>query len=98
MRKKKKSGQPDVEINLPITPMLDMSFQLLTFFIFTYHPSAMEGQMAMLLPQAGQNKAQSVEQSKPTESDTELPLPSDLTVFIRTAPENQSPSEYVVEG
>lgn len=32
------------EVDLPITPMLDMAFQLLTFFIISYHPSAMEGQ------------------------------------------------------
>lgn len=36
---------PGVEI--PVTPMLDMAFQLLTFFIFTYHPSELEGQVEM---------------------------------------------------
>jgi biopolymer transport protein ExbD len=46
-RRKKDEG-PEVE--LPITPMLDMAFQLLTFFIFTYHPSQMEGQVEMDLP------------------------------------------------
>jgi biopolymer transport protein ExbD len=41
--------QEDVEI--PITPMLDMAFQLLTFFILTYHPAPTEGQFSMnLLP------------------------------------------------
>lgn len=39
----------DVEIQ--VTPMLDMAFQLLTFFIMTYHPAPAEGQFAMnLLP------------------------------------------------
>lgn len=31
-----------VNLTLVITPMLDMSFQLLAFFIMTYHPSALE--------------------------------------------------------
>ncbi len=45
----KRQKTEDVEI--PITPMLDMAFQLLTFFILTYHPSPTEGQFSMnLLP------------------------------------------------
>ncbi len=47
-KKKKKDAE---EIQIPITPMLDMAFQLLTFFILTYHPSPTEGQFSMnLLP------------------------------------------------
>jgi biopolymer transport protein ExbD len=39
------------EIEIPITPMLDMAFQLLTFFILTYKPAPTEGQFSMnLLP------------------------------------------------
>ena len=39
-----------VEPDLPITPMLDMSFQLLAFFIMTFRPAPLEGQIAMSLP------------------------------------------------
>jgi biopolymer transport protein ExbD len=39
-----------VEPDLPITPMLDMSFQLMAFFIFTFRPTPTEGQIAMSLP------------------------------------------------
>jgi biopolymer transport protein ExbD len=39
-----------VEPDLPITPMLDMSFQLMAFFIFTFRPAPTEGQIAMALP------------------------------------------------
>lgn len=39
-----------VEPDLPITPMLDMSFQLLAFFIMTFKPAPTEGQIAMTLP------------------------------------------------
>ena len=34
----RRSAQAPVEVDIPVTPMLDMAFQLLTFFIFTYHP------------------------------------------------------------
>ena len=45
----KRQKTEDVEV--PITPMLDMAFQLLTFFILTYHPAPTEGQFSMnLLP------------------------------------------------
>ena len=45
----KKSKAADVEI--PVTPMLDMAFQLLTFFILTYRPAPAEVQFGMnLLP------------------------------------------------
>ena len=46
MRHKRKRGGGEasgVQMGLIITPMLDMSFQLMAFFIMTYHPSAFEG-------------------------------------------------------
>src|SRR5437588_12851124 len=39
-----------VEPDLPITPMLDMSFQLLAFFIMTFQPTRTEGQIMVALP------------------------------------------------
>lgn len=39
-----------IDPDLPITPMLDMSFQLMAFFIFTFRPAPTEGQIAMALP------------------------------------------------
>lgn len=47
MRKHKQSTE-EVKINL--TAMLDMAFQLLSFFIFTFRPSPVEGQLQMHLP------------------------------------------------
>jgi biopolymer transport protein ExbD len=39
------------EVEIQVAPMLDMAFQLLTFFILTYRPMPVEGQFAMnLLP------------------------------------------------
>ena len=47
----KKKAKKDEEIQIPITPMLDMAFQLLCFFVLTYHPAPSEGQFSMnLLP------------------------------------------------
>ena len=47
-RRRKKAGQGEVELNL--AAMLDMAFQLLTFFILTFRPSAVEGQVSLRLP------------------------------------------------
>jgi len=44
-----------VEADLPITPMLDMSFQLLAFFIITFRPSPTEVQFSVVLPPAEGN-------------------------------------------
>src|SRR5579862_4681252 len=50
-RKHLESGSSGVQLGLIITPMLDMSFQLMAFFIMTYHPSALEGHIdGNLLP------------------------------------------------
>lgn len=53
MSAKRKRKRNDAEVEVPITPMLDMAFQLLTFFILTYNPAPTENQFAMsLLPVA----------------------------------------------
>ncbi len=44
-RKKSKGG---VELNL--AAMLDMAFQLLTFFILTFRPAPVEGQLSLNMP------------------------------------------------
>jgi biopolymer transport protein ExbD len=48
-RRRRKEETP-VDVTLPITPMLDMSFQLLSFFILTFHPMPTEGQLSVSLP------------------------------------------------
>ena len=66
-RKHKKHEAEPVEPDLPITPMLDMSFQLMAFFIFTFRPAPTEGQLAMALPNdpGGGVSAPSVTDEKP---------------------------------
>jgi biopolymer transport protein ExbD len=51
MPRSHKMGTEEVQADLPITPMLDMSFQLLAFFIMTFHPAPTETQIALALPQ-----------------------------------------------
>ncbi|WP_437187992.1 ExbD/TolR family protein [Planctomicrobium sp. SH668] len=50
MRRRRKKGHEEVELNM--AAMLDMAFQLLTFFILTFRPSPIEGQIALNLPPA----------------------------------------------
>ena len=45
---KRTRSQSEVELNL--AAMLDMAFQLLTFFILTYRPPPIEGQISLRLP------------------------------------------------
>jgi biopolymer transport protein ExbD len=67
MGSKHKNVTEDVSVELPITPMLDMSFQLMAFFIFTFKPAPSEGQIAMSLPQVegGDTAAPSATDDKP---------------------------------
>lgn len=47
-RRRHRRTQGDVELNL--AAMLDMAFQLLAFFILTFRPSPIEGQISLRLP------------------------------------------------
>ena len=47
-RRRRQRQQGTVEMNL--AAMLDMAFQLLTFFILTFRPAPIEGQLALNLP------------------------------------------------
>jgi biopolymer transport protein ExbD len=47
-RQRRKRDQGSVEMNL--AAMLDMAFQLLTFFILTFRPAPIEGQLALNMP------------------------------------------------
>jgi biopolymer transport protein ExbD len=47
-RRRRKRDQGSIELNL--AAMLDMAFQLLTFFILTFRPAPTEGQLALNLP------------------------------------------------
>ena len=81
---RRRSREAPIEIVLPITPMLDMSFQLLAFFVMTFRVlGPAEGELDMYLPKAGEAKAKvpdAVDLSKT--SDADIDQSSDLSVVI----------------
>jgi biopolymer transport protein ExbD len=74
------------KVEIPITAMLDMSFQMLIFFIMNFNPSDLEGQMDMALPAKTEAVSKEKENPDPKSSDSEedTKLPADLTVLVRT--------------
>lgn len=82
---RRKQETMDVEINKVITPMLDMAFQIFAFFVIMYHPSQLEGQMLLNLPDAAQAKAAKPEDARPDQSVAgELELPAEISVLAKT--------------
>jgi biopolymer transport protein ExbD len=49
-RRRKKHRQNTDAVELNLAAMLDMAFQLLTFFILTFKPAPVEGQLSLRLP------------------------------------------------
>ena len=82
----RRSSKGDDKIVLPITPMLDMVFQLLFFFIMNFNPADLEGQMDMSLPSEDvkANKDNKADPKSAPEKTPEPEFPSDLTVQVRT--------------
>src|SRR5258708_4578359 len=69
-RQRPESPRPEVE--LPITPMLDMTFQLLTFFIITYHPTSMEAAIDFALPAIAGKVPQDTAPNDPSPDELEV--------------------------
>ena len=69
-RRRARHGSADyVEPDLPITPMLDMAFQLLAFFVVTYNPGPIEAMLPLSLPKLEGGPTQQL--SLPTENEAE---------------------------
>lgn len=66
-RKHKRREEPPVDVTVPVTPMLDMSFQLLSFFILTFRPMPTEGQLAINLPKVDASEKPLVDPVTPEE-------------------------------
>ncbi len=81
---------PHTEPDLPITPMLDMSFQLMAFFILTFRAAPQEGNIQLALPhQTGDALA--------ADMPIELKMPDEAEFTIRVyAAENGSISRLIV--
>jgi len=78
MRRRRRHPQSEVELNL--AAMLDMAFQLLTFFILTFKPAPIEGQVLLRLPppqpitniNAGEKAGSDAKNTSPVEGLTTL--------------------------
>jgi biopolymer transport protein ExbD len=81
--RRRKRDNP-LDIVLPITPMLDMSFQLLAFFVMTFQSAnALEGQLDMYLPKAGTPQAKRPDQvDLSKDSDADLDQQADVAVVV----------------
>jgi biopolymer transport protein ExbD len=65
--------------NVPVTPMLDMAFQLLAFFIFTFHGDAQyEVEMDLALPQDTSGRAADPSVVDMNKASDKLPEMEDL--------------------
>ncbi|WP_435010245.1 ExbD/TolR family protein [Tundrisphaera lichenicola] len=51
-RRRARRGAPAEEVQFPVTPMLDMAFQLLAFFILTFQSPTSETRLDLYLPVA----------------------------------------------
>lgn len=80
--------------NVPIAPMLDMAFQLLTFFVLTYHPAPREGQFVMTLLPPQPATAMAANQAAPS---NELPVALRTLPTILKAGDGGSLARIVVE-
>ena len=79
VKKRKKGEDPAPKPAVPVTPMLDMAFQLLSFFILTFHPDAQfEVEMDLALPAPQSSKADKPENVDPTKVSNTVPE-DDLT-------------------
>ncbi len=97
-RTRRRPNDDPIEIVLPITPMLDMSFQLLAFFVTTFQAANVtEGQLDMMLPKAGEARAQDPSQIDTTKNSEDLDTSSDVTVSIAASAAGEATEIKVIE-
>jgi len=88
----------DTEITLPITPMLDMSFQLLFFFISTFKlPTGMEGALELNLPSEAAAKADTIQNVDPSKASEDAPpdLKDEVTISVQTLTQGGDPDNSI---
>jgi biopolymer transport protein ExbD len=94
MKRKHQPDETGVNLGIIITPMLDMAFQLMAFFIMTYNPSALEAHIdGTLLPPT--KVATKGPDTTPMEMDippidTEPQLLDVLMVTVKAVPKGQT--------
>ena len=92
------SGGGGVALGLIITPMLDMSFQILAFFIMTYNPSALEGHVNGKLPVPNTDSRHDKDPVDllPPASDPEVE--SSLQIIVKAVPKGGTAEHERVDG
>jgi len=91
-------GAGGVNLGLIITPMLDMSFQILSFFIMTYHPSALEGHINgnLVPPSKAMIKGkETVQQMDNLIPDSDPELEDTLQVIVKAVKKGQTEGSRV---
>lgn len=83
-RRRTRAEGETAEVQIPIPAMLDMTFQLLSFFILTFNPPhAGEGQMDMMLPAVGAARPKDAEQADPFAlSSADAETPADVVISV----------------
>ncbi|MEN6458314.1 MAG: biopolymer transporter ExbD [Thermoguttaceae bacterium] len=110
MRRRRRGTAPS-EVELNLAAMLDMAFQLLAFFVFTFRPPEAEGQISLRLPPPQPVIGAKTGQSPGADLDNKNPLKivSTLTISVFADPktgaiaslgigETQIPSLGALEG
>jgi biopolymer transport protein ExbD len=87
------AGGQGVNLSIIITPMLDMAFQLLAFFVMTYHPHALEGHIdGKLLPpskaQTAGDKAKAPDEA-PINPEDEKEGKDNFIVVVKSVPKGK---------
>ena len=92
-RKKRLDEMRGVDLAIIITPMLDMAFQLLAFFIMTYHPPLREAAVdGTLMPSLIQGKGD----TKSTNVDPVVRLK--LRIIVKAVPLQREPDQPLQPG
>ncbi|MFN4259058.1 MAG: ExbD/TolR family protein [Gemmataceae bacterium] len=75
----------DYEPVIPVTPVLDLAFQLLAFFVITFKPTLVEGKMDLNLPSEAEAKsADPLDVDPEQKPDTDVKLESELKIVVKT--------------
>ncbi len=84
-RRRARRGETPEEVQFPVTPMLDMAFQLLAFFILTFQSPTSETRLDLYLPTvpvALPGSSQGQARTTPPKR-TELDLENDLKIRVQ---------------
>lgn len=81
-QRNRRSGKPAEagDVPFPVTPMLDMAFQLLAFFILTFQPPSTETRIDLYLPASPAALPGRSREATPTKPQDSLDLETDLIV------------------